>query len=109
MTRIQNCLKMIQPVFSPSVVSFVVFTSGSLGLAKPLPECSSEVLKNVLAPATAASAQVSISCSLHLRKEEKITKQLILKGSAASNAVVDCGGGSIGVPGKSDYGIHIFS
>ncbi len=58
------------------------------------PACASDVRTKLLAPGT---NPISLDCSLRLSSADVVNHPLILEGSGASGAVLDCGGATIDV------------
>lgn len=58
-------------------------------------ECSPDKYQEIREPATQGRSQAVIDCSLRLQASDKISKRLILIGSAASNVLLDCRGATI--------------
>lgn len=58
------------------------------------PACASDVRAKLLAP---GANPISIGCSVQLSSSDVVSHPLILEGSGASGAVLDCGGATIDV------------
>jgi parallel beta-helix repeat protein len=68
------------------------------------PDCDTVKMAEIRAPANSSSSEVIIDCNLHLRRNDNITKRLVLRGTAASNLTIDCHGGTInGGDGTFNY------
>lgn len=64
-----------------------------------VPNCTADQKAEALAAPTATSTTVSLTCNLTLSATQKITKLVQIVGSGVSGLTLDCGGGTIGVPG----------
>ncbi|MFK0275015.1 NosD domain-containing protein [Ensifer sp. NPDC090286] len=63
------------------------------------PSCASDVRTKLLAP---GKNPISIGCSVRLSSADVVNHPLILEGSGASGAVLDCGGATIDVSAGAD-------
>jgi hypothetical protein len=67
--------------------------------------CSAQKLAEITAAASDTSREVRVSCSFTLTHDAVITKRLVLEGTAASGARIDCAGATLdGGPGTPNHG-----
>jgi parallel beta-helix repeat protein len=103
MTFSQNGLAAMPDAFdTPTPVAQKVPATIELALQKKAapaaqqvqaPACAADTLKAVLS--TSDTSPVLVNCSLTLPKGATVKRQIVMEGAAASNAVLDCGGGAI--------------
>lgn len=66
-------------------------------------QCPADTVSELLSPASPTEKSVRIACSVTLRESDKVTKQIVLEGSAASGVSIDCGGAALeGFPAAGD-------
>lgn len=66
----------------------VLLASQSVSAAPKM--CGAKKIKEVLQPATTKKKSVRVNCHLSLKESDVVTKQLLLKGPAASGVRVNC-------------------
>lgn len=65
------------------------------------PDCSLEKVAEVLRATSASEPSVEVACNLSLSATDRVTKQILITGSAASGVTIDCNRATIdGVPGN---------
>jgi hypothetical protein len=72
------------------------------------PACDAAAKARILAPARPGDEVVNLTCSLRLGAGERVTKRLLLEGSAASGVGIECDGGAVG-PGEAGTGLADFA
>lgn len=77
-------------------------------IARPASDCDTATRARILAPATPGDTVAVVTCSLHLGPGERITRHVLLEGSAASGATITCDGAAIG-PGEAGTGLTDFA
>lgn len=65
------------------------------------PACSTSVIAALTAPASADPVPHRLTCFATLPPGSTIPRPLLFEGSEASGAGIDCGGGEIGLPGRT--------
>lgn len=77
-------------------------------IVRPAPDCDAATRARILAPRRPGDDVANLTCSLRLGPGERVTKRLLLEGSAASGVTVACDGGAIG-PGEAGAGLLDFA
>lgn len=77
-------------------------------IVHPAPDCDAATRARILSPARPGDDAAALSCSLRLAPGERVTRRLVLEGSAASGVVIACDGATIG-PGEAGTGLLDFA
>lgn len=82
-------------------------------IVRPAPDCDAATRARILSPRQPGDDTVRLTCSLHLRAGEAVTRKLLLEGAAASGVTITCDGTAIG-PGEAgrdltDFAVEIRS
>lgn len=72
------------------------FTPSNLKSVAP---CGDSKIAEILAPATEASSNVVINCSVTLPKGQSISKRVLFRGAASSGVLFDCNGSTLNEAG----------
>ncbi len=77
-------------------------------IVRPAPACDAAARARILAPARPGDETAALTCSLTLGRGERVTRRLLLEGSAASGVTLACDGAAIG-PGEAGTGLLDFA
>ena len=77
-------------------------------IVRPAPACDAATRARILAPARPGDKTATLTCSLTLGRGERVTRRLLLEGSAASGVTLACDGAAIG-PGEAGTGLLDFA
>ncbi|AYC99571.1 right-handed parallel beta-helix repeat-containing protein [Neorhizobium sp. NCHU2750] len=69
----------------------------------PADTCSSDIVQQLLTPASSDPSPVKLACSTKLPARSVVTRQVVFEGSASSGSSLDCNGGRLeGTASKGD-------
>jgi hypothetical protein len=87
----------------PAVQQPAVPAPAPVTASSPAGACSSDVVQQLLTPASSDPSPIKLNCSAKLSAQSVVTRQVIFEGSAASGSSLDCGGGRLeGTASKGD-------
>lgn len=76
---------------------FIIYQNfiGPMNITNEAPQCDQAKLEEILALPSADMASVEINCSIQLKPNDIVRKQIVFHGSEAKNIVFDCDGANI--------------